>query len=80
MGVRQVAIAIDKPLLRLNPVRLLVVIGDKAIDDSLEINDALEDPAPEAALGQDGMECPTRMFRVLTLQLTGWQPTRLPLR
>ena len=33
---------------------LLVVVGDEAVDGGLKIDDALEDAALEAALGEDG--------------------------
>ena len=35
---------------------LLVVVGDEAVDGGLEVDDALEDTALEAALGEDGEE------------------------
>ena len=35
---------------------LLVVVGDEAIDGGLEIDDAFEDAALEAPLGEDGEE------------------------
>jgi hypothetical protein len=35
---------------------LLVMIDDEAVDGGLEIDDALENPALEAALGEDGEE------------------------
>ena len=34
----------------------LVVVGDEAVDGGLEIDDALEDAALEATLGEDGEE------------------------
>jgi hypothetical protein len=37
-------------------LRLLVVVGDEAVDGGLEIGDAIEDAAFQAALGQDGEE------------------------
>jgi hypothetical protein len=40
-------------------LRLLVMIDDEAVDGGLEIEDAFENPALEAALGEDG-ESPRR--------------------
>ena len=44
---------------------LLILIGDEAVDGGLEIDDAFEDAAFEAAFGQDGEEA-----------LDGIEPTR----
>jgi hypothetical protein len=37
-------------------LRQLVVIGDETVDGGLKVDDALEDAALEAALGEDGEE------------------------
>jgi len=37
-------------------LRLLVVVGDEAVDGGLKVDDAPEDAALEATLGEDGEE------------------------
>jgi hypothetical protein len=37
-------------------LRMLVIFGDEAVDGGLKIDNALEDAAFEAALGEDGEE------------------------
>jgi hypothetical protein len=43
---------------------LLVVVGDEAIDGGLEIDDAFEDAALEAPLGEDGEETSTALSQL----------------
>ena len=40
---------------------LLIVVGEEAVDRGLEVNDAFEDPALEATLGEDGEEASTAL-------------------
>ena len=55
---------------------LLVVVGNEAFDGGPEIDDAFEDAALEAPLGEDGEETPVRIPQTRTTPRRWELPTR----